>query len=163
LEPAESLVLVAELGVALVAAAGIVTAIGGRNRDYSPEDRVRIRSLILVAAAPLAVSLLGLALISADIPLPQTWSLVSFGTAALIVALALSTTRESARVEGQSAAVRRNTLRRNGIHFVLSGGALSVLLYNGFVLSAFWPILVVCSYQLLSAVWLVLSLLLEEH
>jgi hypothetical protein len=52
--------LIAELAIALVAAAGIVTAIGGRDRDYTATDRARIRSLIIVSATPLAVALLGL-------------------------------------------------------------------------------------------------------
>jgi hypothetical protein len=59
--------LIAELAIALVAAAGIVTAIGGRDRDYTATDRARIRSLIIVAATPLAVALLGLVTLSAEV------------------------------------------------------------------------------------------------
>jgi hypothetical protein len=93
MEPIEALVLVAELGVALVAAVGIVTAIGGRNRDYSLGDRARIRQLVAVAATPLAVALVALTLLSAQVPPERTWSLASLGYAALLVGLSALGTR----------------------------------------------------------------------
>jgi hypothetical protein len=85
-EPTDSLALVAELAVALVAAAGIVTAIGGRDRDYSPLDRVTIRGLVIVSATPLAVALLGLVVLSAEVPAAQAWLVVSLGYIVLKVA-----------------------------------------------------------------------------
>jgi len=158
MEPTEALVLVAELGVALVAAAGIVTAIGGRSRDYSPGDRARIRQLIAIAATPLAVALVALTMLSAQVPPERTWSLASLGYAALIVGLSALGTSAASQLRQPTAMVRRRT----GVILALAAGVLLLLLYNGLVLWAFWPVLLACSFHLLGAVLLVLVLLLED-
>jgi hypothetical protein len=163
MDPTESLVLIAELGIALVAAGGIVTAIGGRDRDYTPSDRIRVRSLILTSAIPLVVGLSGLTLLSAQIQPTHTWVLLSLGSVALIVALTVGVTREAARLPNSADGVPRTPLYRFPIHFILGAIVVLLLVYNGLVLHAFWPILLVCSYQLVSGVWLVLNLLLEEQ
>ena len=66
----DALVLIAELSVAPIAAAGIVTAIGGRGRVYSPGDRLRILGLIETAATALVVCLFAIVLVSASLKLP---------------------------------------------------------------------------------------------
>lgn len=63
----DSLFLIAEIAVSLVAAAGISTAIGGRDSSYSPADRARVRSLVIVSMTPFFIALIGIALLTADI------------------------------------------------------------------------------------------------
>ena len=163
MEPEESLVLIAEVGAAFVAAAGIMTAIGGRNREYTPSDRLRIRSLIGAAALPLAVALLGLSLLSAQIQPARIWSILSFAQVALTAFMAMSFVREVSRLPEQTARVLRTKRQRNGVMWISTACVVLLLLYNGLVLSAFWPILVSCSTTLLTAVWLILNLVLEDH
>jgi len=163
LEPEESLVLIAEVGAAFVAAAGIMTAIGGRNREYTPFDRLRIRSLIGAAALPLAVALLGLSLLSAQIQPARIWSILSFAYVALIAMNAVSFARDFSRLPEQTARVLRTKRQRNGVMWTSAACGVLLLLYNGLVLSAFWPILASCSTSLLMAVWLILNLVLDDH
>ena len=87
----DSLTLIAELSVALVAAAGIVTAIGGRDREYTKLDRVTIRGLVVVAATPLGIALLGLTALSAGMTQERVCVGLSYAYVAVIaVPLALA-------------------------------------------------------------------------
>jgi hypothetical protein len=159
-EPADSLALIAELAVALVAAAGIVTAIGGRGRDYTPLDRVTIRGLVIVSATPLAIALLGLVLLSAEVPTARAWSAASFGYIALIVARNALALPDSIRLRAQDQSISRLGL---ALPVALSSGMALLLLYNAVTLAAIWPILVACSYDILIAVRLILALLIGSR
>ena len=141
-----------------------MTAIGGRNRDYGPFDRLRIRTLILCSSLPLVVALSGLTLLSAQIQPTHAWSLISFGAAAFMAGMWLSTIREGARVQRTEDPQQPARRRYRVVFFsLITTSLVALLLYNGLVLFAFWPILLSCSYQLVTGVWLVLHLLLEEH
>jgi hypothetical protein len=159
-EPSDSLGLVAELAVALVAAAGIVTAIGGRDRDYTPLDRVTIRGLVIVSATPLAIALLGLVVLSAEVPTARAWLVLSVGYIGLSVARNVLTLPESIRLRAQDDNLSRRGL---GVPVALGLGVVLLLLYNALMLTALWPVLIACSYDLLVAVWLILRLLLGSR
>ncbi len=153
----DSLSLIAELSVALVAAAGIVTAIGGRDREYTALDRVTIRGLVVVAATPLGIALLGLIALSAGVPTARICSGLSFAYVLVIVIRYALTVPESIRIR-----VQDPTLPRRGL-IVSTGlgiGVALLLLYNAIVLTSLWAVLAACAYELLCAVWLVLRLLL---
>ena len=154
--PSELLTLIAELAMALVAAAGIVTAIGGRDRDYAASDLARIRSLIIMAATPLAVALLALSALSAELQPERIWSSVSLVYLALGAARVASTLPEFLRIPTDQAPSRRAVVVILLINVVVFG----LLLYNAAFLQAFWPISVACAFELLVGVWLVLRLLL---
>ena len=158
--PSDLLSLIAELGVGLVAAAGIVTAIGGRDRAYTPLDRASIRGLVLVAATPLAIALLGLVMLSADASTTQTWSSVSYAYVAGVVIRYALTFPDSIRVRIQDPSLPRRGLV---VSTVLGVGVALFLLHNAVVLSTFWPIVAACAYEILVAVWLILRLLLGSR
>jgi hypothetical protein len=149
--------LIAELGVALVAAAGIVTAIGGRDRVYTPLDRASIRGLVLVAATPLATALFGLVLLSAGVSTPRIWESVSYAYVAMVVIRYALTFPDSIRLR-----IEDPSLPRRGIivSTVLGVGVGLFLLYKTVVLVTLWPIVAACAYEVLIAVWLILRLLL---
>jgi hypothetical protein len=158
--PSDFLSLIAELGVALVAAAGIVTAIGGRGRVYTPLDRATIRGLVVVAATPLAIALLGLVMLSADASTARIWSSVSYAYVSVVVIRYALTFPDSIRVRIQDPSLPRRGLV---VSTVLSVGVALFLLHNAVVLATFWPIVAACSYEILIAVWLILRLLLGSR
>ena len=151
--------LIAELAIALVAAAGIVTAIGGRDRDYTATDRARIRSLIIVSATPLAVALLGLVTLSAEVQPTRAWSIVSFAYIAMAGARIAYTLPEFLRIPDDHS----QSWRPWTVILLLNAGVLALVLYNALTLTAIWPILIACSFELLVAVYLVLRLLLGSR
>ncbi len=79
------LVVIAELAIALIAASGIVTAIGGQGRECTATDRLRITGLFAAAANPLAISLFSMVFISADVHPPTAWSLASLAGVLFII------------------------------------------------------------------------------
>ncbi len=157
--PGDLLSLIAELAVALVAAAGIVTAIGGRDRDYTATDRARIRSLIIVSATPLAVALLGLVTLSAEVQSTRAWSIVSFAYIALGGARIAYTLPEFLRIPDDQSPPWRPW----AVILLINAGVFALVFYNALTLIAFWPILTACSFELLVAVYLVLRLLLGSR
>jgi len=158
--PSDLLSLIAELGVALVAAAGIVTAIGGRGRVYTALDRATIRGLVVVAATPLAIALLGLVMLSADAPTTRIWSSVSYAYVAIVVIRYALTFPDSIRMRIQDPSLPRRGLV---VSTAIGIGVALFLLHNAVVLATFWPIMAACAYEILIAVWLILRLLLGSR
>ena len=156
----DALILIAELAVGLIAAAGIVTAVGGRERDYTLIDRMRIISLVTFAAIPLATSLFSIVLITGTIQPPLLWSLASCAQILMMVAH----TAWGQRKAREFASDTKSRVSRTNVAVLmaLSLVCLSLLLYNAFLLGAFWPVVGVCSYYILVSVWLVLRLVLES-
>jgi undecaprenyl pyrophosphate phosphatase UppP len=144
------------LAVALVAAAGIVTAIGGRDRDYAAPDRARVRTLIIMSATPLALALLALSALSAGARPERVWSLTSLAYIALAGARIASTLPEFLRIPDDQVTTRRPWV----VILTINSGVFGLLFYNAILLHVFWPILVACAFELLVSVYLVLRLLL---
>jgi len=155
------LVLIAELAIALIAASGIVTAIGGRGREYTPADRLRITALFASAANPLATSLFAMVLISAAVHPPTVWSLAGLASVLINIAGTL-------KILPKARALQRNPASAVSLLQIVLTSTLSVassclLLYNAVSLGAFWPVAGVCAYYILVSVWLVRNLVLVNE
>jgi len=57
IEEAETFSLLAEVAIALAGFTGVAAAFGGRSREYSAADRVRLDAIFLSSACVLAISL----------------------------------------------------------------------------------------------------------
>ncbi|HEV2333084.1 MAG TPA: hypothetical protein VGV16_07970 [Gammaproteobacteria bacterium] len=148
MEPGDALSKGAQIAVAFVGLTGVVVVRRGAAVHAWPQaDKFRLKLLLTTSLLPLALCLLGLLLLAADLPAAVVWRWCS-GVAALVLfvgSLLFSRTflripgRELKRVEASKAIFW--SFSAVGFAFCL------LLVYNVAILDRFWPFFtfVVCA------------------
>jgi len=151
--------LFAELSLALAGFTGVASALGGRDRDYSPIDRGRLDAVFLFSGSSLAVSLLVLTLADAGLSDARSYSMACAISGFLILGIFC---RQIPRVL---------KLRRDG-QSTTSGAFISFafVYFLGLAAAYFWaanyeqtswPLYAGISSQLLYGLWMFARLLVR--
>jgi len=140
MEPGDALSKGAQIAVAFAGLTGVVVVRRGAAVHAWPQaDKFRLKLLLTTSLLPLALCLLGLLLLAADLPAPMVWRWCS-GVAALVLltgSVMFTGTfiripwRELRRVEASRALFW--SFSAVGLGFCL------LLAYNAAVLERFWP------------------------
>jgi hypothetical protein len=153
--------LFAELSLALAGFSGVASALGGRDRDFSPIDRGRLDAVFLFSGASLAISLLVLTLADAGLSDARSYSIGCAAGSILILGIF---GRQMPRVL---------KLRREGetttsgafisFSFVYLLGLPAVYLWAAIYEQTSWPLFAGISSQLLFGLWMFARLLVRTH
>jgi len=152
MEPGEALGIAAQIAVALAGFAGVVVVFRRQAvHEWSDIDKLRLRFLLGNSILPLALSMLGLLLLTIKPMPPAIWTWCS-GIALVVNLLFVTAIGKILR------RLRlRNVQRERSSRFILylfgAFGVVSLLLqlYNIALLAAFWPFFAGIVYQLVSA------------
>jgi hypothetical protein len=151
--PSDALSASAQIAVAVAGFAGVVAAFGSQPiREWSVVDRMRLRFLLIGAVLPLLLSLFGLAMLAAEVPLNRayaTCSLVAFLVNGAWEVLGLRAVRRIPRRELVEA---RWNSPIYATQWSVIGALVLLQAYNAWVLQAFWPFFALIIAQTGSAV-----------
>lgn len=149
---ADALGTAVQVAVALAGFTGIVAVFGTNPvHEWSRLNRLRLRLLLTMSSIPVALCLIALVLLAANLHEPVIWRAVSAIAAFAFLTAAVGAQRAMSRIPA-------NELDRSGrsrATFYTSGaaGAASILLlvYNAIVLAVFWPFLAAIVVSMLAA------------
>src|SRR5215472_5932135 len=152
MEPGEALGIAAQIAVALAGFAGVVVVFRREAvHEWSGIDKLRLRLLLGNSILPLALSMLGLLLLTIKPMRPAIWTWCSGIALVVNLSFVAGIGKIFRRLKLQKAQRERNSR----FIFYLFGalGAASVLLqlYNIALLSTFWPFFAGIVYQLVMA------------
>ena len=149
MEPQDLLIVSAELGVAIAGFAGVVSVFGARRREeWSFVERFRLESLLTASLTTVALALLGLVLLAADVESSSAWRLSSSAWA-LSAVFFLSRSYSRLRV----ALAEGGTVSRpySAAVYGSLGFAIVLQIWNVVAVGEFWPFFVGLSLGLLCA------------
>lgn len=137
MQPADFLSLVVEVSITIAGFSGIVIVLGRRARgEWSPRDQIQLRALLLSSMMPLAISGLGLFLLTTELTVGSVWRICSVFAICLFgfhATTGIRRARQSLKNEIDPATI-----------YVLYSVSISVILLlglaNTFAIVAFWPI-----------------------
>ena len=154
MEPGEALGIAAQIAVALAGFAGVVVVFRREAvHEWSPADKLRLRFLLTNSILPLALSMMGLLLLTIKPMPPGIWRWCS--AIAFVVSISFATTMmKTFRSLNLRDFHRDRTTRFVFYLFGAVGTATIVLqLYNTALLGVFWPFFTGIVYQLLTGVF----------
>jgi hypothetical protein len=152
MEPGEALGIAAQIAVALAGFAGVVVVFRRESvHEWSALDKLRLRFLLINSIAPLALSMIGLLVLSMKPAPPEIWRWCS-GMAFVAFLIFLVTNEKSFR-RLNLREVQRDRGSRFMMYFFGTLGMAAMLLqaYNLALLGAFWPFFAGIVYQVLTA------------
>jgi hypothetical protein len=153
--------MLAEVAVALAGFTGIVATFGGRSRDYSDVDRIRLEGIFLASACVFANSLGVLTLSGTDLPPEAVYAYGAMpGVAALLRFLLSITPRAYALSRNVHTTTSTAIISLGIIQALLS---VALLLGNAVVWRTTWPLFAASSVQLLWALLLFARLLVRPN
>ena len=140
MEPGDALVATIEASLALAGFSGIVVVLGRRGEGrWQPQEDLRLVNLLGSSMTAFFVSLLGVLLLTTDLPAPTSWRVCS---AAWFVTVAF----HSVWILLRSRQLEEEDLRRTNPAFFWFASVLTVVflllqLLNAGWLWEFWPVL----------------------
>ena len=154
MEPGEALGIAAQIAVALAGFAGVVVVFRREAvHEWSPADKLRLRFLLTNSILPLALSMMGLLLLTIKPMPPGIWRWCS-GIAFLVSVLFATTMTKTFRSLNLRDIQRDRTTRLVFYLFGVVGTAVILFqLYNAALLGAFWPFFTGIVYQLITALF----------
>lgn len=153
----EDFALIAELALGLTGFAGVAAAFGGREREFTPIDRVRLAAVFQTSAGPMVGSLLLIALVrSSTVSDSVAVSIVAVSSIAYILA-----TLGPASIRALKLARRDNSADPRAVAMTLVAGSVQLSLYASAALGFAGSSAVVGGYaiQLVVGVWMFWRLL----
>ena len=140
IDPKDALSLGAEVAVALTGFTGIVAVFGsGAVHEWDEADRFRLRLLLVSSMSPLAMSLIGLLLLSTDLEAGAIWRTCSAIAVVGFIFSAVYNTRTFRSI----GIVKINAVPGSNLVFLWSSIASIAVgllqMANILVLAAFWP------------------------
>ncbi len=144
MEPADFLSLVIETSITIAGFTGIVIVLGRRAAgEWSARDRIQLRALLLSTMTPIAISGLGLLLITTEMPLVHVWRIISAFTVVLYCFHMVTGLRRAHQVLDKE-------FLGGTLYLLLSLSALVSLVVaaNALVLATFWPIALLLTWMI---------------
>jgi hypothetical protein len=152
MEPGEALGIAAQIAVALAGFAGVVVVFRREAvHEWSDLDKLRLRLLLANSILPLALSMLGLLLLTIKPMPPAIWTWCSGITLVVNLSFVTATRKIFRRLKIQN--VQRERSSRFVLYLFGAFGVVSLLLqlYNIALLAAFWPFFAGIVFQLVTA------------
>jgi hypothetical protein len=152
MEPGEALGIAAQIAVALAGFAGVVVVFRREAvHEWSDLDKLRLRLLLANSILPLALSMLGLLLLTIKPMPPSIWTWCSGITLVVNLSFVTATRKIFRRLKIQN--VQRERSSRFVLYLFGAFGVVSLLLqlYNIALLAAFWPFFAGIVFQLVTA------------
>jgi len=150
--PGEALGTVVQVAVALAGFTGVVAVFGTNPvHEWNQLNRLRLRLLLTMSSIPVALCLLSLDLLTTDIHETVIWRSISAIAACAFLAAGVLAQRAMSRVPANE--FSRSDRSRAVFYTGGAAGAASILLlvYNAFLLGAFWPLLTAVVVSMLAA------------
>lgn len=152
MEPGEALGIAAQIAVALAGFAGVVVVFRREAvHEWSGVDKLRLRLLLSNSILPLALSMLGLLLVTIKPMPPGIWRWCSAILLIVTVAFVTGTTKAFRRLSLQNAQRDRTTRLIFLLFGVFGAAAMLLQIYNIVLRDAFWPFFAGIVYQLITA------------
>lgn len=152
MEPGEALGIAAQIAVALAGFAGVVVVFRREAvHEWSGVDKLRLRLLLANSILPLALSMLGLMLLTIKPAPPGIWRWCSGILLVATVSFVTGTTKTFRRLNLPNAERDRATRLIFFLFAVFGVAAMLLQLYNITLLAAFWPFFAGIVYQLVTA------------
>ncbi len=137
MQPADFFSLVIEISITIVGFSGIVIVLGRRAQgEWTARDQIQLRGLLISSITAIAISGLGLLLLTTEMPIGYVWRICSVFTIGLFAFQATIGIRRAQRLLSKE-------FNWPATYIFLSVAiALAVLLgmANAVVIVAFWPI-----------------------
>jgi hypothetical protein len=161
MEHTETLTLLAELGLGLAGFTGVAATFGGRDRVYSPADRVRIESIFTLTGATIFGSLAALTFSAAGISPATLWMWAS------LIAGTICTRPTYVAFTHGIALARDPEVSTSSFIVVLAAailvGSIGLHLGNLTVWREAWPLFAASSLQLAWGVFLFARILTQRN
>ena len=154
MEPGEALGIAAQIAVALAGFAGVVVVFRREAvHEWSPADKLRLRLLLTNSILPLALSMMGLLLLTIKPMPPGIWRWCS--AIAFVVSISFATTMMKTFRSLNLRDVQRDRATRFVFYLFGAVGTATIVLqlYNTALLGVFWPFFTGIVYQLLTGVF----------
>jgi hypothetical protein len=154
MEPGEALGTAAQIAVALAGFAGVVVVFRRESvHDWTPIDKFRLRLLLTNSILPLALSMIGLLLLTIK-PAPEgTWRWCSCASVAILLPFAITTSRSFRRLDPQQLQSALATGFTFYLFAVLGTGAVLLQFLNIAILNACWAFFTGIVVHLLAAMF----------
>ena len=152
MEPGEALGIAAQIAVTLAGFAGVVVVFRREAvHEWSEIDKLRLRLLLANSILPLALSMLGLLLLTIKPMPPGSWRWCSGMALIANLSFVTVTTKTFRRLNLRN--VQRQGLTRFIFYLFGAFGTATMLLqlYNVVSLASFWPFFAGIVYQLVTA------------
>jgi len=154
MEPGEALGIAAQIAVALAGFAGVVVVFRREAvHEWSPADKLRLRLLLTNSILPLALSMMGLLLLTIKPMPPGIWRWCS--AIAFVISISFGTTMMKTFRGLNLRDVQRDRTTRFVFYLFGAVGTATIVLqlYNTALLGVFWPFFTGIVYQLLTGVF----------
>lgn len=152
MEPGEALGIAAQIAVALAGFAGVVVVFRREGvHEWSGIDKLRLRLLLANSILPLAVSMLGLLLLTVEPMPPGIWRWCSGITLVTNLLFITATTKTYRRVNPEDLQRQRETRLIYYVFGAFGMAAMLLQVFNIALLGAFWPFFAGIVYQLVTA------------
>jgi len=136
MQPADFFSLVVETSITIAGFSGIVIVLGRRAAgDWSPRDRIQLRALLISSITPIAISGLGLFLLTTGIPMTYAWiicSVFAVGLFAFQMTNGIRLAKKELREQ-----LNRVTI---AVLFFISAVVSLINILNAVAIAAFWPL-----------------------
>ena len=154
MEPGEILSTAAQIAVALAGFAGVVVVFRRESvHDWSPIDKFRLRLLLTNSVLPLALSTVGLLLLSIKPEPPGIWRWSSGFAFVVLLPFGIERLKIFSRFDQQELRSSHATRFVFYLSAALGIGATLLQLYNAAFLGAFWPFFTGIVVQLIAAMF----------
>ena len=154
MEPGEALGIAAQIAVALAGFAGVVVVFRREAvHEWSSADKLRLRLLLTNSILPLALSMMGLLLLTIKPMPPGIWRWCS--AIAFVISISFGTTMMKTFRGLNLRDVQRDRTTRFVFYLFGAVGTATIVLqlYNTALLGVFWPFFTGIVYQLLTGVF----------
>src|SRR5262245_39599948 len=153
MEPGEALGIAAQIAVALAGFAGVVVVFRREAvHEWSGIDKLRLRLLLANSILPLAVSMLGMMLLTIKPAPPGIWRWCSGILLITTVSYVMPTTKAFRRLNLRNVQPDRFTRFIFLVFGAFGIAAMLLQLYNLALLGVFWPFFAGIVYQLVTGV-----------
>ncbi|HLY04768.1 MAG TPA: hypothetical protein VKR31_03375 [Rhizomicrobium sp.] len=150
--PGEALGVAVQVAVALAGFTGVVAVFGTNPvHEWSPLNRLRVRLLLTMSSIPVALCLLAVVLLTTGLYETVIWRSVSAVAALAFLMATVMAQRGMSRVPASE--LNRSDGSRSTFYTTGAVGAAAILLliYNVFLLGAFWPLLTAVVVAMMAA------------
>ena len=152
MEPGEALGIAAQIAVALAGFAGVVVVFRREAvHEWSDIDKLRLRLLLANSMLPLALSMLGLVLVTIEPEPPGIWRWCSGILLVTTMSFVMAIGKTFRRLNFRNPQRQRVTRLIFFVFAAFGTAAMLLQLYNIASLAAFWPFFAGIVYQLVTA------------
>lgn len=161
IDSADTFSLVAELAVALAGFTGIAATFGGRGRQYSEADKVRVEGIFLASASVLAISLCVLTLGRTGLRIEAVYAIGGIPGAVFLARFLYPLTPHAYQMARDDASTTSLGIVTIGtIQALLT---LALIFGNAILWRTDWPLFAAASIQLLWSLLLFARLLVRPN